>query len=136
MAFSRCEAASDRDGHGPAIAARLLANGDDPEEARLMTQGRCNMTDRGRELLGMLMIGESIIGLLTPRRHALLWSFGPGCYRAFMERFARQPGAARLFYAAELAGGAWLAGNTLSRINAQPALPVDRERGMDEDAFR
>ena len=29
------------------------------------------------ELFAMLMIGEGVLTLIVPRRHSLLWEFGP-----------------------------------------------------------
>jgi hypothetical protein len=33
------------------------------------------------ELVAMLMIGKGVLTLMAPRRHSLLWEFGPEGYR-------------------------------------------------------
>ena len=43
---------------------------------------------RLKEIAAMTMIGEGIIGALFPRRHTLLWKFGPKKYRRFIEASA------------------------------------------------
>ena len=32
---------------------------------------------RGLELLGLMMIGEGVVGLLFPTRYSLFWKIGP-----------------------------------------------------------
>jgi hypothetical protein len=43
------------------------------------------------ELLAMLMIGEGVLTIIAPRRHSLLWEFGPEGYRRSVEAFAERP---------------------------------------------
>ncbi len=57
----------------------------------------------------MLAIGDGVIALVAPRRHSLLWRFGPKGYKELMERFAERPGLVRLLAAAEVGTGLWLA---------------------------
>ncbi|WP_047865918.1 hypothetical protein [Rubrobacter aplysinae] len=61
------------------------------------------------ELVALLGIGEGVVGLVAPRRHMLLWKFGPEGYRRMMEGFAERPGLVRALAAAELGGGLWIA---------------------------
>jgi hypothetical protein len=61
------------------------------------------------ELVAMLMIGEGVLTLIAPRRHSLLWEFGPEGYRRALEAFAEHPTLSRLVAAAEAGSGLWLA---------------------------
>ena len=61
------------------------------------------------ELVAMLMIGEGVLTLIAPRRHSLLWEFGPEGYRRVIEAFAEHPTLSRLVAAAEAGLGLWLA---------------------------
>ena len=61
------------------------------------------------EIVAMLMVGDGVIALVAPRRHSLLWQFGPESYKKLMEGFAERPALVRLLAAVELAGGLWLA---------------------------
>ena len=61
------------------------------------------------ELIAMLMIGEGVLTLVAPRRHSLLWEFGPEGYRRAIEAFAEHPTLSRLVAAAEAGLGLWLA---------------------------
>ncbi len=61
------------------------------------------------ELIAMLVIGDGVIALVAPRRHSLLWRFGPEGYRRAMEAFAERPALVRALAAAEICAGLWLA---------------------------
>ena len=61
------------------------------------------------ELFAMLMIGEGVLTLVVPRRHSLLWEFGPEGYKRAIEAFAEYPTLTRLVAAAEARLGLWLA---------------------------
>ncbi len=61
------------------------------------------------ELGAMLAIGDGMVALVAPRRHSLLWKFGPKSYKQAMEGFAKHPALVRILAAAEIAGGLWLA---------------------------
>ncbi len=65
--------------------------------------------ERFMELLAMLIVGDGVIALVAPRRHSLLWRFGPEGYRRAMEAFAEHPGLVRVLAAVEVVGGLWLA---------------------------
>lgn len=68
-----------------------------------------SITKRGLEVLGLLMIGEGIVGLIRPRRYSLLWKVGPTWLRDSMDVLAAHRDATRLLCAAEIAAGLWLA---------------------------
>lgn len=61
------------------------------------------------ELGAMVVIGDGMIGLVAPRRHSLLWRFGPESYRQLMESFAERPALVRGLAASEVGAGLWLA---------------------------
>jgi hypothetical protein len=61
------------------------------------------------ELVAMLMIGEGVLTIIAPRRHSLLWEFGPEGYNRAIEAFAEHPILSRLVAAAETGLGLWLA---------------------------
>ncbi len=62
-----------------------------------------------KELVAIAVIGDGVVGLVAPRRHSLLWKFGPEGYQETLRWFAEHPGVVRLLAAAELGGGIWLA---------------------------
>jgi hypothetical protein len=72
------------------------------------------MQKRLLELFGLILIGDGLMGLLRPRRHSLLWHFGPQLAKAVTEELADHPKTARSIYAAELAVGVALASLQLS----------------------
>jgi hypothetical protein len=61
------------------------------------------------ELMAMLAVGDGVIALAAPRRHSLLWRFGPEGYKRAMEAFAERPALTRLLAAVEVGLGLWLA---------------------------
>ena len=63
---------------------------------------------RINEVVALSMIGAGVLGLVAPKRHMLLWSFGPEGYKKVMRGFARRPGLVRSL-AAQVAGGLLLA---------------------------
>jgi hypothetical protein len=66
------------------------------------------------EFGGLILIGDGLMGLLRPRRHSLLWHFGPELAKAVTEELAEHPKTSRAIYAAELAAGIALATIQLS----------------------
>lgn len=69
------------------------------------------------ELAGLILIGDGLMGLLHPRRHSLLWHFGPELAKAVTEELAEHPKTSRAIYAAELAAGVALASLQLSDLD-------------------
>ena len=61
------------------------------------------------ELVAMLMVGEGVLTFIAPRRHSLLWEFGPEGYKRAIETIAEHPTLSRLVAAAEPGLGIWLA---------------------------
>ena len=72
------------------------------------------MKSRLLELIGLVLIGDGLMGMLRPRRHSLLWHVGPQLAKAMTEELAEHPQTARAIYAAELALGVALASIQLS----------------------
>jgi hypothetical protein len=75
------------------------------------------LTKRLLELAGLILIGDGLMGLLRPRRHSLLWHFGPELAKAVTEELAEHPQTARAIYAGELALGIALATTQLSDVD-------------------
>ncbi len=71
------------------------------------------MAKHGLELLGLMMIGEGVVGLLYPRRYSLFWKMGPEWMRAGAEWFAEHRDQTRLFCVGEIAAGLWLSAHEL-----------------------
>lgn len=61
------------------------------------------------EGFALFLIGDGVMGLLKPRRHSLLWKFGPESLREFTEMLADHRPLARGIYVAEIALGLLLA---------------------------
>ena len=74
-----------------------------------LEKGFFKMGRQLREFLAILMIGDGVIGLAAPRRHSLLWRFGPEGYKRIMADFAERPVLVRVLSAASVAAGLWLA---------------------------
>ncbi len=77
------------------------------------------MTDNliARRLLqtgALLLIGDGIMGLLQPRRHSLLWHFGPQLAKAVTEELAEHPNTARALYLVEALAGVAIAASQTS----------------------
>src|SRR5438270_12608971 len=72
------------------------------------------MKSRLLELIGLVLIGDGLMGMLRPRRHSLLWHVGPQLAKAMTEELAEHSQTARAIYAAELALGVAVASIELS----------------------
>ena len=75
------------------------------------------MQKRLLELGALILIGDGLMGLLRPRRHSLLWHFGPQLAKAVTEELAEHRKTARAIYAAELAAGIAIASIQLSDVD-------------------
>jgi hypothetical protein len=64
-----------------------------------------HLSRRLLETAGLFLIGDGLMGILRPRRHSLLWHFGPELGRAVTEELAANPKLARSVYLAEVALG-------------------------------
>lgn len=68
-----------------------------------------NSAYRAAESVGMVMIGDGVLGMLRPSQHCLLWRGGPRWWRDTIDWFAAHPAFTRSVAAAEVAAGVWLA---------------------------
>jgi len=75
------------------------------------------ITRRLLQLGALFLIGDGVMGLLQPRRHSLLWHFGPEIARAATEELAENPRTARAVYFAEAAIGVALASCQIPNVD-------------------
>jgi len=61
------------------------------------------------EALAMLVIGDSVLAVVSPRRHVALWREGPQWWERACEPLVRHAGITRALGAAGLGLGIWLA---------------------------
>lgn len=67
------------------------------------------------ETLGLILIGDGMVGLFDTRRHMRLWRRGPEPYQKVMESLINKPGVVRLLSGAEITLGFWLASRQKTR---------------------
>lgn len=80
-----------------------------PLDAAKIRENPTMWTQRIKECVGIVLIGDGAIGLLNPRRHSRLWKSGPQPYQKMMRFFIENPLVLRVLSAAEIALGYWLA---------------------------
>ena len=61
------------------------------------------------QMWAMMVIGDGVIAMLHPRRHAELWEGGPPLYRDLVAWCARHPNGTRALGAVEIGLGLWMA---------------------------
>jgi len=71
------------------------------------------IASRATEVLGLLMIGEGVVGAIWPERYSSFWNIGPRWLRKTASFFADSPGVTRLVCTAETAAGLWMAARQL-----------------------
>ncbi len=64
---------------------------------------------RLKELLAAAMVGDSLLTLVQPRRHMLLWMDGPRWWSTIVQPFAERPALTRAFGILGVGLGLWLA---------------------------
>ena len=67
------------------------------------------ITERLKECVAMMMIGDGVLAVVEPRRHASLWLNGPPWWRAMVEPFADRPNLTRCLGIGGVALGVWIA---------------------------
>ena len=67
------------------------------------------MTRRLLETIAMLMIGDSVLALISPSRHVSLWTSGPRWWERTFEPLVYHPRLTRALGALGLVLGVWLA---------------------------
>ena len=73
-------------------------------------------TKQIKEIIGLALLGEGIMGVFAPKRYSLLWKIGPEPLRNLMEKAAENPETMRLIYAAEAGLGFWLAKSQVEKL--------------------
>jgi hypothetical protein len=63
------------------------------------------VTRRVIESVALFLIGDGVMGLITPRWHSRLWHFGPELTKSATRELAENPNTARAIYALETAIG-------------------------------
>jgi len=74
---------------------------------------------RALVVLGLMMIGEGVVGLIHPRRYSLFWKMGPAWMRNAAGFFADHQETTRLSCAGEIAVGLWLALREIKEADAR-----------------
>lgn len=81
---------------------------------------RHQVTDRTKEMIGLMFIGDGVLAAAWPREHALLWLQGPEWWRDIVRPFAENPNVTRLLGIAEVGVGLWLARQSMNRSAHEP----------------
>ncbi|WP_294138241.1 hypothetical protein [Sphingomonas sp.] len=68
-----------------------------------------NWVARTAEMAAIFMVGDGLIGLAQPRRHVELWKKDALGTEVMVAPFVDRPGRRRLYAAAQIAVGLWLA---------------------------
>lgn len=68
-----------------------------------------NWVARTAEMAAIFMVGDGLIGLAQPRRHVDLWKKDALGTEMMVAPFVDRPGRRRLYAAAQIAAGLWLA---------------------------
>ena len=62
-----------------------------------------------RDLGGITLVGDGVVGALIPARHTRRYQMGPSLWRAAMRSFARHPALTRALAVGEVGVGLWVA---------------------------
>ena len=62
-----------------------------------------------RDLGGIALVGDGVVGTLIPARHTRRYQTGPSPWRSAMRFFVKRPGLTRVLAVAEVAAGLWVA---------------------------
>jgi hypothetical protein len=79
---------------------------------------------RVAESVGMLMIGEGVLGLTRPEDHCRLWRGAHGWWSSVVEWFVEHPTIVRTLAVLEIAAGFWLAFREERAPEATVATPA------------
>ncbi|WP_230630012.1 hypothetical protein [Sphingomonas sp. Leaf37] len=77
---------------------------------RTMSAPGTNWTGRIAEMAAIFMVGDGLVGLVQPRRHVDLWKDDALGAEKAVAPFVDRPGRRRLYAAAQITAGLWLAG--------------------------
>ncbi len=70
------------------------------------------------DFVGMIMIGDGVLGLMRPERHSALWNCGPKPYRKFVDELELHPRVTRGLGLALVGLGLWVACRAEKGLNA------------------
>lgn len=73
------------------------------------SMSRWTLRRRTVEAIGILLIGDGVIGAVIPARHSRRWVGGPDWWRRAMQLFIDYPTLTRTLALGELVLGLWLA---------------------------
>ncbi len=82
------------------------------------------LNERIKEIAAIVMIGDGVLGVVSPRRHLKLWYRGPAAWQKLVSGCLRHTGLIRLMGVAEVAAGIWLAQREWERVASEPLLPA------------
>ena len=74
-----------------------------------------SIAERSLEVLGLMLIGEGVVGAIFPTRYSLFWKIGPQWMRNTVTALAERAKTTRLLCVAEIAAGLWIAARELRR---------------------
>ena len=83
-------------------------------------------TRRLLETVAMTIIGDSVLCMISPRRHTALWLSGPHWWQRAWEPFVRHPGVTRAMGAVGLGFGLWLAWQQEPQVSEREFEPIGR----------
>lgn len=81
--------------------------------------GKKLLKNRFVETLGLILIGDGMVGLFDTKRHMRLWRRGPEPYQETMEELQKRPWATKVLSAAEIALGFWIVSKQKAVSNDQ-----------------
>ena len=67
-----------------------------------------------KEIVGLALLGEGIVGFFEPKKYSLFWEIGFVPIEKLKRKAAANPEIMRLIYAAEAGLGFWLAKSQLN----------------------
>ncbi len=85
------------------------------------------ITRRLLETLAMAIIGDSVLSIVSPRRHTSLWLEGPAGWERAVQPFVKHPAATRLLGVLGLGFGIWLAWRQEDQVTQAPS---EQPKGM------
>lgn len=67
------------------------------------------MSNKFKDMIAILLIGDGVVAFLRPKRHVLLWKDGHDFYKKLMKPFVESHSLTRIISLLEIAVGLWLA---------------------------
>ena len=66
-------------------------------------------TTNFKELCALTLVGDGVLTAIQPRRHLMLWRFGPKAFIRTLDALGRHPNLTRTLGVAAAAAGVWWA---------------------------